>query len=241
MCLKNTPGNAKAAAEQPMDRHSSDGRDDSRFPQDVQGCETRSRFTHDDAGGTHDRCYHSSRRPMGSDDTVAVVASRGATPADQAQQVGGRCRDVDLHASALSTTEGSQSIRLVRKLFEVPSASCDRETRLLEGGKVPAREGSEEGTARRMEEQKNKAIRAPPRRHRPLARAPTLEQMNDQASKLDPGAESPSRTCASAARGSATTPSITDPSDRNLFSSTRHTACCQTETSHGDCDESRPD
>ena len=143
--LKNTPGNAKPAAEQPMDRHSSDGRDDSRFSQDVQGCETRSRFTHDDAGGPHDRRYHSSRRPMGSDDTVAVVPSRGATPADQAQQVGGRCRDVDLHASALSTTEGSQSIRQVRKLFEVPPASCDRERRLLEGGKVSSREGSEGG------------------------------------------------------------------------------------------------
>ena len=136
---KNAPCNAEPAAEQPMDRHSSDGRDDSRFSQDVQGCETRSSFTHDDAGGPHDRCYHSSRRPMGSNDTVAVVASRGgATAADQAQKI-------DLHASGLSTTEGSQSIRQVRKLFEVPATSRDRETQLLEGGKVAARDGSGEG------------------------------------------------------------------------------------------------
>ena len=73
---KNTPGNAKPAAEQPtMDRHSSDGRDDSRFSQDVQGFETRTRFTHDDAWGPHDRCYHSSRRLMGSDDCGRIARS----------------------------------------------------------------------------------------------------------------------------------------------------------------------
>ena len=38
-----------------------------------------------------------------------------------------------------------------------------------------------------------------------------------------------------------TTPSITDRSDRDLFSSTRHTARCQTGTSPSDSDESGPD
>ena len=37
-----------------------------------------------------------------------------------------------------------------------------------------------EEMARRMEEQKNKALRFAPRRPRPRARVPTLEQMNDQ-------------------------------------------------------------
>ena len=37
-----------------------------------------------------------------------------------------------------------------------------------------------EEMARRMEEQKNRALRSAPRRPRPRARVPTLEQMNDQ-------------------------------------------------------------
>ena len=47
--------------------------------------------------------------------------------------------------------------------------------------KVPREKASEkEEMARRMEEQKNRAFRSAPRRPRPRARVPTLEQMNDQ-------------------------------------------------------------
>ena len=61
----------------------------------------------------------------------------------------------------------------------------------------------EEETARRIEEQKNKEFRAAPRRRRPQARVPIHEQMNDQASKLDPEVGSTPRARAAASRSSS--------------------------------------
>ena len=92
---------------------------------------------------------------MGSDDTVAVVPSRGATPADQAQQVGGRCRETYTHPLSARQKGANQYARCENSL------KCHQrlvtETRLLEGGKVSSREGSEEGGNRpengRAEEQ----------------------------------------------------------------------------------------
>ena len=65
----------------------------------------------------------------------------------------------------------------------------------------------EKDTARRMEEQKNNAFKAAPRRPRPRARVSTLEQMsdharNDQPGKLDPGAGSTTRARAAASSSS---------------------------------------
>ena len=155
---KNTPGNAKPAAEQPMDRHSSDGRDDSRFSQDVQGCETRSRFTHDDAGGPHDRRYHSSRRPMGSDDTIAVVPSRGATPPDQA---GVAETSTCTHPLSARQKGANQHARCENCLKCHQRLVTEKRDHWKEARFLPEKALKEE-TARRMEEQKNKAIRAPP-------------------------------------------------------------------------------
>ena len=87
--------------------------------------------------------------------------------------------------------------------------TLDREARLLEGGEDSTRESSmeEEEMARRMEEQKNRAFRSAPRRPRPRARVPTLEQMNDQLrndqpNKTESGAGPASRTPTVAASSS---------------------------------------
>ena len=103
------------------------------------------------------------------DDFAAVVTSRGgATPAAQTQQVGVSCRDADVHAPSFRKTEGCQSTCQAGKLFEVSTASRDRETRLWkEAGLLREKALEKKRTARRMEEQKNKAFRGPPRRHCP--------------------------------------------------------------------------
>ena len=133
-----------------------------------------------------------------------MVASRGATPADQAQQVGGRCRDVDYtHPLSARQKGANQCARCENCLQCHQRLVTEKRDYWKEARFLPEKALKKEETARRMEEQKNKAIRAPPRRHRSPERAPTLEQMNDLTRKLDPGAESTSRTCASAARGSA--------------------------------------
>ena len=67
-------------------------------------------------------------------------------------------RTFNVLAPHLSTTEVGESICQVGKLHEM----------------------YKEEMARRMEEQKNRAFRSAPRRPRPCARVPTLEQMNDQ-------------------------------------------------------------
>ena len=56
------------------------------------------------------------------------------------QQDGGYCRSTDVLGSGLSATEGSESIRQVGKLLDVPATSCDGEAQQLEGGEVAARE-----------------------------------------------------------------------------------------------------
>ena len=61
------------------------------------------------------------------------------------------------------------------------ATTLDGEARLLKEAKVLREKALEkEEMARRMEEQKNRAFRSAPRRPRPRARVPTLEQMNDQ-------------------------------------------------------------
>ena len=119
---------------------------------------------------------------MGSNDAVALVASRGGgTPADQAQQVDSRER--------INTPGGKNCLTCQQRLVTGKSDYW-KEARLLREKVL-----KKEENARRMEEQQNNAPRAPPRRHRPPARAPTLGQRNDQASMLDTGA----RTCAAPA------------------------------------------
>ena len=82
-------------------------------------------------GDHHDQ----GRRPVGSTDIVAVVATRGGTARPgQIQQDGGYCRSTDELASRLSATEGSESTRQVGEL------PADGEARLLEGGELAARE-----------------------------------------------------------------------------------------------------
>ena len=76
------------------------------------------------------------------------------------------------HPSGFST-EVSQSLRQVGKLFAVPAASRDRETRLLEGGKAAARESPGEGEEHGFQSDDNAHRHVRPR-----------EQMNDQANHL---------------------------------------------------------
>ena len=103
-----------------------------------------------------------------------MVASRGATPADQAQQVGGRCRDVDYtHPLSARQKGANQCARCENCLQCHQRLVTEKRDYWKKARFLPEKALKEEETARRMEEQKNKAIRAPPRRHRPPARAPT--------------------------------------------------------------------
>ena len=128
---------------------------------------------------------------MGSTDAVVVVASQGeATPAAQAQQVGGYCRDTDVHASGFNTNQYARW----EHCFEVPATSRDRETRPLEGGKAAARESSGEGENRpedgRAEEQALQiAFKTTP---------PTRSCAHTRTDARPAGVESSSRTCAAA-------------------------------------------
>ena len=65
--------------------------------------------------------------------------------ASQVWQDGRYDRTSDVLAPYLSTTEGSESICQVGKLFEMPAKTLDGEARLLEGGEDPTRESSGEG------------------------------------------------------------------------------------------------
>ena len=121
---------------------------------------------------------------MGSTDVTAVVTTRGGLArASQVWQDGRYDRTFNVLALHLSTTEGCESTCQVGKLHEVSAKTLDVEARLLEGGEKAL---EKEEMARRMEEQKNRAFRSAPRRPRPRARVPTLEQMNEQLRKDQP-------------------------------------------------------
>ena len=186
---KTTRSNAEPAVKQPVDRYSSDGRDDSHFSQDVQGCETRSSFTQNDAG-PHER------RPTVSNEAVVVwhreeerrqliKSNRSAGVAETStctHPASARQKGANHHARWENCFKCQQRLVTEKRDYW-------KEARLL---REKALEKDE--TARRMEEQRTKSFRAPPRRHCPPARAP-------KASKLDPGAKS--RTCGPAASRAA--------------------------------------
>ena len=109
--------------------------------------------------------------------TLLLWSQREITGASgQFWQDGRHDRTFNVLAPHLSTTEGSESLCQMGKLHEMSAKTLDGEARLLEGGEGSTRESFGEGG----NGQKNRAFRSAPRRPRPRARVPTLEQMNDQ-------------------------------------------------------------
>ena len=184
---KSTPDNAEPVENQPLDRYSIDGRDGGHLPPVISlrtFRDTKRESIHDDAGRSYDRRYDPSRRPMGS------------THREEER------RQLIKHNRSAGAAETPTCPRepINTSVFEVPAASHDRETRLLEGGKGAARESSgelgkplEDGRAEEQGLQTADKTTPPT-----CAWAHALGQMNDQASKLDPGVESPIRTGAAA-------------------------------------------
>ena len=173
---------------------------DSHFSQDDQRCDNSSSLSHDTGSfslsntissvdlttwGPDVRCHNQSGR---STDTTAVWSQREEDWRERVKfgkMVG--TIEPSTCSHLLSTTEGSESICQMGKLHEMSTKTFDGEARLLEGGEVLREKALEkEAMARRMEEQKNRAFRSAPRRLRPRARVPTLEQMNDQVRNDQP-------------------------------------------------------
>ena len=144
---KNTLNNAEPAEKQSLiDTQSTDETTaiSLRTSRDVRH---GSSFTHDDARGPHDRCYHSSRRPWARMTLLLWSELRQLIKPNRPRRRLARIRLLHDRREKINTQVG--------KLF--PAASRDRETRLLEGGKAAARESSGGGGHRledgRAEEQ----------------------------------------------------------------------------------------
>ena len=172
---------------------------DSHFSQDEQECGNPSSFSHDTGPfplsdaitsvdlttwGPDVRRHNQGGRSMGSTDLTVVVTTRGGVArASQVWQDGGHRINMP----------GGKTVRNVSKDSRRRSAITGRRRRSYARTLC-----KKEEVARRMEEQKNRAFRSDPRRPRPRARVPTLEQMNDhlrndQSTKLEPGVGSTSR------------------------------------------------
>ena len=186
---------------------------DSHFSQDDQRCDNSSSLSQDrfslsntissvdlTTWGPDVRRHNQSGRSMGSTDTTAVVTTRrGLARASQVWQDGRYDRTFNMLAPHLSTTEGSESICQVENCTKCQQRLTTEKRDYWKEAKILREKALEkEEMARRMEEQKNRAFRSAPRRPRPRARVPTLEQMDDQlrndhTSKLELGVGSTPR------------------------------------------------
>ena len=131
--------------------------------------------------------------------------------------------------------KGSESICQMGKLHEM-SAKTRRRSAITGRRRRFLREKAleEEVMARRTEEQKNRAFRSAPRRPRPRARFPTLEQMNDQlrndqANKNESGPGPTSRTPAEVPTNTSRKYSRDKPSFCNTCGCSNHRCSAETQ------------
>ena len=170
---------------------------DSHFSQDDQRCDNSSSLSHDTGSfslsntissvdlttwGPDVKRHNQNGRSMGSTDTTAVVTTRrGLARASQVWQDGRHDRTFNVLAPHLSTTKGANQYARWENCTKCQQRlSTEKRDYWKEAKVVRVKALEKEEMARRMEEQKNRAFRSAPRRPRPRARVPTLEQMNDQ-------------------------------------------------------------
>ena len=172
---------------------------DSHFPQDDQGCDNLSSSSHGTGSfalsntissidlttwGPDVRRHNQSGRSMGSTDTTAVVTTRrGLARASQGwPRWLARSNLRRAHTPPLHDRRERVNMPRWENCTKCQQRLSTEKRDYWKEAKVSTRESLGEGgeMARRTEEQKNRAFRSSPRRPRPRARFPTLQQMNDQ-------------------------------------------------------------
>ena len=127
------------------------------------------------------RCHNQSGRSMGLTDTTAVVTTRkGLARASQVWQEVGTIEPSTCSHPTSARQKGANQYARWENCTKCQQDSRRRSAITGRRRRFYAKALEKEEMARRMEEQKNRAFRSAPRRPRPRARVPTLEQMNDQ-------------------------------------------------------------